>query len=107
MISFSQVLASAQGDAHELTLNVPSDWMQGRSVFGGLQAAFALRAMRVLVPDAPLRTLQTTFIAPVAASMRVRARILRQGKNATHVEARIGDDTATQAIVIGVFGIAR
>lgn len=107
MIAFSHLLASAQRDAEGLTLAVPSDWMQGRSVFGGLQAAFALRAMRVLVPDAPLRTLQTTFIAPVAASMRVRARVLRQGKNATHVEARIGDDAATQAIMIGVFGTAR
>jgi acyl-CoA thioesterase len=107
MSSFSQLLASAQRDADELTLTVPADWMQGRSVFGGLQAAFALRAMRLLVPDVPLRTLQTTFIAPVAASMRVRARILRQGKNAIHVEARIGDAAATQAIVIGVFGAAR
>lgn len=107
MTPFSQLLASAQRDADELTLSVPGDWMQGRSVFGGLQAAFALRAMRMLVPDAPLRTVQTTFIAPVAASMRVRARILRQGKNATHVEARIGDAAATQAVLIGVFGTAR
>jgi hypothetical protein len=62
--------------------------------------------MRALVPDAPLRTLQVTFIAPIAGSMRARAKVLRTGKNATHVEARIGGDD-TQAIVIGVFGTAR
>jgi hypothetical protein len=81
--------------------------MQGRSVFGGLQVAFALRAMRALVPNTPLRTLQTTFVAPVSGSMRAQARILRQGKNVTHVEARLGDDGATQAVVIGAFGSAR
>jgi hypothetical protein len=92
----------------ELRLSVPPDWMQGRSVFGGLQAAFALRAMRALVPEAPLRTLQVTFIAPVAGEMKARARILRQGKNATHVEVRLGDDeTQTQALMVGVFGTAR
>jgi len=81
--------------------------MQGRSVFGGLQAAFALRAMRELVPGVPLRTLQTTFIAPVAGEMKARARLLRQGKNAAHVEVRLGHDDETQAVMIGVFGSAR
>jgi len=81
--------------------------MQGRSVFGGLQTAFALQAMRALVPSVPLRTLQTTFIAPVSGSMHARARILRQGKNVTHVEARIGDDASPQALVVGAFGAAR
>src|SRR5262249_60793476 len=60
------------------------DWMQGRSVFGGLQAAVALAAMRTLVPDAPLRTLQMAFVAPVGArDLRARAATLRAGKSAT------------------------
>jgi acyl-CoA thioesterase len=103
----SQLLAQARLGAGTLQVEVPGDWMQGRSVFGGLQAALALRAMRTLVPETPLRTLQTTFIAPVAGVVSVQARILRTGKNATHVEARIAEGDATQAIVIGVFGTAR
>lgn len=106
-IPFSKLLASARSEDGSRAIDVPEDWMQGRSVFGGLQAAFALQAMRALVPDAPLRTLQVTFIAPVAGSMRVRARVLRTGKNATHVEAQIGSADALQALVIGVFGTAR
>ena len=82
------------------------DWMQGRSAFGGLQAAVALRAMRTLV-DAPLRTLQMTFIAPVGPGVRARARVMRAGKNATHVEARLGAEGETQALVVGVFGARR
>jgi hypothetical protein len=107
MSSLTDLLASAKHDADGLSLVVPEDWMQGRSVFGGLQVAFALQAMRRLVPDAPLRTLQTTFLAPVAGTMGVRAHILRQGKNASLVEARIGDGTATQAVIVGAFGIPR
>ncbi|HMI90134.1 MAG TPA: thioesterase family protein [Polyangiales bacterium] len=106
-IAFSKLLAGARDDDGALVLDVPADWMQGRSVFGGLQVAFALQAMRALVPQVALRTLQATFVAPVAGTMRVRARILRTGRNATHVEARIGDDSAPGAIVIAVFGSAR
>ena len=105
--SLTKLLASARDEDGARRLDVPDDWMQGRSVFGGLQVAFALQAMRELAPHAPLRTLQATFIGPVAGSVRARAQVLRTGKNATHVEARLGDDGATQTIVLGVFGTAR
>jgi acyl-CoA thioesterase len=107
MTTLSQLLASSERQSNSFQLEVPADWMQGRSVFGGLQVAFALQAMRALVPETPLRTLQTTFIGPVSGSMRAQARILRQGKNVAHVEARIGDEASPQAIVIGAFGTAR
>jgi acyl-coenzyme A thioesterase PaaI-like protein len=90
------------------SLDVTPDWLQGRTVFGGLQAALALRAMRTLVPDVPLRTLQGTFIAPVpGGNVAATARVLRTGKSATHVEARLGDGEATLALLVGVFGVAR
>jgi hypothetical protein len=106
-ISLSKLLANARSEDGSLRFDVPDDWMQGRSVFGGLQVAFALRAMRELVPQVPLRTLQAIFVAPVAGSVRARAQVLRTGKNATHVEARLGDADSTQTIVLGVFGTAR
>jgi acyl-CoA thioesterase len=82
--------------------------LQGRTLFGGLQAAIALRAMRTLAPEAPLRSLQTTFVGPVPGGrVEARARILRTGKSTTHVEARIVDGEETLALVVGVFGSAR
>lgn len=106
---FSEVMQSLKPDGDSWTTTVPEDWMQGRSVFGGLQAAFALRAMRALVPaDVPLRTLQTTFMAPVAAgAVRLRARVLRQGKSAVHVEARLEDGAQSLCLAVGVFGAGR
>jgi acyl-CoA thioesterase len=106
--TFSKLMASAKGEGGTVVLDVPADWMQGRSVFGGLQMALALRAMRTLVPASTLRTLQATFIGPVKeGAMHARAQVLRSGKNAVHVEARIVDGDVPLAIVIGVFGEAR
>lgn len=92
----------------QVSVSVPDDWMQGRSVFGGLQAGVALAAMRTLVPDMPLRTLQATFMAPPStAVLTARATVLRAGKNTMHVEARLLDGEITLGVVIGVFGASR
>ena len=90
------------------TLDVPEDWLQGRTLFGGMQAIVGLAAMRTLAPEAPLRSLQMTFLAPVPGGpVQARARVLRSGKSATHVEARIVDGDNTLALMVGVFGLPR
>lgn len=107
--SFTETLTPTAQSADSLTFTIGDDWLQGRSSFGGLQAAFALLAMRRLTGvTAPLRVLQTTFIAPVGGGpVVVTARTLRAGKSVTHVEARLmqGEDTA--CLVVGIFGAAR
>jgi hypothetical protein len=108
MISFTELLKSAAAGEGTCTIDVPEDWGMGRSTFGGLQVVLALLAMRTRVPDLPLRTLQTTFIAPVPIGpASARAQVLRTGKNTVHVEARIVNGEETLAIVIGVFGASR
>jgi hypothetical protein len=105
---FSVLLSHIQATAGESKLHVPQDWLQGRTLFGGLQAVMGLAAMRSLAPDAPLRSLQVTFLAPVPGGIvQARARILRSGKSATHVEARIVDGDNTLALMVGVFGLPR
>lgn len=105
---YSELLRGIVVDAQGASLAVPEDWMQGRSVFGGLQAAIALRAMRALVPEPPLRTFQGTFVAPVpGGTVRARAQVLRTGKSATHVEARLVDAGGTLAVFTAVFGTPR
>jgi acyl-CoA thioesterase len=105
---FSEVLDALVIRGGGGTVSVPDDWMQGRSVFGGLQTAIALRAMQSLLPEGfPLRVLQTTFVSPVDGAVRVKAALLRTGKGTIHAEARLfaGDETA--ALVVGVFGKGR
>lgn len=105
----SDLVASLAAAGNTYSTQVPDSWAQGRSLFGGLQGALMLRAMRhALGSDTPLRTLQVTFMAPVAAGeVRVSAQVLRAGKSATHVEARIYERETLGAIAIGVFGVAR
>lgn len=108
-MKFSDVLRTLQRDADGWSANVPDDWLQGRTAFGGLQAAFAVNALRSLLPSAmPLRTLQATFFAPVPAGpLRIRAEILRTGKNTVHAQARFVDGAQTLALFIAVFGTSR
>jgi len=105
---FSQLLSSAREEDGAWNATVPEDWMQGRSAFGGLQGALAVRAMRSCVaPEVPLRVLQVTFVAPAASDVAVRAQVLRAGKSATHVEARTFSGGDLSSIAIGVFGRGR
>ena len=104
----SELLSRIQALDGECTLDVPEDWLQGRTLFGGMQAIVGLAAMRSVAPAAPLRSLQVTFLAPVPGGpVTARAQILRSGKNTTHVEARIVDGDKTLALMVGVFGLGR
>jgi hypothetical protein len=106
---FTEVLDSVRGSGGDWTASVSDDWLQGRTVFGGLQAALVVRAMRgLLAGGAPLRTLQATFASPVpGGAMQMRARVLRAGKHATHVEARIVSGDETLCLATGIFGASR
>lgn len=108
-MSLAQLLESASFTENSATLDVPDTWLQGRSMFGGLQAVLGVLAMRQLIPSGtPLRTLQTTFISPIPAGpATATAQVLRSGKNATHVQAQIEQDGKPLALFIGVFGKQR
>jgi len=108
-MDYSAVLNTLMRSAEAWQATIPEDWLQGRTTFGGLQAALAVGAMRDLLgTDAPLRTLQTTFVAPLpAGALSIRARVLRAGKSATQIEAQLFDGEQIACTVLGVFGAAR
>lgn len=107
MTSFSDLLRTGVKSDDAFRIHVPEDWLQGRSAFGGLQLAFALQAMRELVPDRPLRTVQATFFSPIPPGvMQTSATLLRSGKNTSVVEARVGDGSSSATLVVAVFGNA-
>jgi acyl-CoA thioesterase len=106
---FSRVLESVVVRNGVCSPVVSDEWMQGRSVFGGLQAALAVRAMRAIVPhEVPLRVMQTTFVAPIGAgAVPMEVRALRTGKSVTHAEARCVANGETAMITVGIFGRGR
>lgn len=104
----SALVSRIHSEEGAATLDVPDDWLQGRTLFGGLQAVVGVAAMRTLAPEAPLRSLQVTFLAPVPGGpVRAVARTLRSGKSTTHVEARLVDGDSTLALMVGIFGLPR
>lgn len=107
MTSFTSLMDSALTSEGDLSVSIPEDWMQGRSAYGGLQTSLALRAMHSLVPNSPIRSLQTNFIGPLAGDVRAEARVLRSGKNTTQVEAKLFGHDGLTTQVLGVFGSPR
>ncbi|MDP1026558.1 thioesterase family protein [Sphingomonas sp. KR1UV-12] len=73
-----------------LSVAIPDNWLQGRTCYGGLSAALALHAAKRVAPDLPpLRSAQVAFVGPLSGTVRVRARLLRRGRNAAFVHAAI------------------
>jgi acyl-CoA thioesterase len=111
--TFAQVLDSLRRDGdHVFTVRVPDDWRQGRTVFGGMQVALAVRAMRgVMIADRglPLRSLQATFVGPLPANaeVRLRAEQLRVGRAATHARCDLLHDGEVVCTTVAIFGAAR
>jgi len=111
----SALLASRihHADSRRVTFNIPEDWQQGRTAFGGLISTLAVQAMRdVAGPrwDAAvsLRALQTSFIGPVdRGPVEVEVQVLREGKHVRQVQALVRQDGQTAALHLGVFGSPR
>jgi acyl-CoA thioesterase len=96
-----------QGDAWRV--DVPEDWQQGRTVFGGMQLALAVRAMRAALDrDLPLRSVQATFVGPlVGRDLQLRAEILRTGKSTSHARCDMRHQGQTGCTAVAIFGAPR
>lgn len=105
MPNFTQLMDSVELSQDCISLDISDSWTQGRTVYGGMQAAVAVRAMRQLERELPLRSLQVTFIGPVLpGSVTATATLLRQGKSTSHVQAQIVQDGKLRLTAIGIFG---
>jgi acyl-CoA thioesterase len=120
MATFSSVLGSLRIERDASSVAIPKSWGNGRTVFGGLQVALSVRAMRGALDATlgvgkghhtalPLRSLQTTFVAPVPTGtpVELRAEFLRSGRSATHARCDVRHDGALACTTVAVFGAAR
>lgn len=88
--SVSAILSDRQRHADGFDVELPGDWMQGRTAFGGLSSALALQGALDLEPDLPpLRSAQIAFIGPLSGKVRVTATKLRRGRNAAFIQADV------------------
>jgi len=109
----STLLARRTRQGSDVAFDVPEDWLQGRTSFGGLVSVFAVQAMRDAAAaswpaSVSLRALQTNFIAPVEAGIvTVAVRVLREGRNVRQVQATVQQRGEIAALMVGVFGSDR
>ncbi len=89
-MNLAETLASLVPADNGWTVTVPSDWMQGRTAYGGLSSALAHHCARLSVPDAPpLRSAQVAFVGPLAGEVTISCDLLRRGRNTAFVETKI------------------
>ncbi len=98
------MLAAARPTADGFITEIPAVWMQGRTSYGGLSSALALEAARRVGGGLPpLRSATINFIAPLAGEVMVRARLLRQGRNASWVAAEVSGEAGVGLTATFVF----
>jgi acyl-CoA thioesterase len=101
MTSFSALLEAIRATGSTYRVEIPEDWQQGRTTFGGLTAALCLAAVeRALTDLPPLRSAQFTFIGPAGGAVEMTPRLLRRGKSSVFasVELSAGGVLATHAM---------
>lgn len=105
MASFEEVITAmaARGDGWAVA---PSDdWLQGRTLYGGLSAALALRACELAVPDQPpLRSGQIAYIGPAAGEVLLQPRLIRQGKSVSFMSCDLVSGGAVALRALFAFG---
>ena len=90
MTPLHSIIAAARPTDAGFSADIPADWMQGRTSYGGLSSALALEAARRCEPDLPpLRSAQIAFIGPLAGTVTVTATKLRRGRNAAFIQADV------------------
>jgi acyl-CoA thioesterase len=84
--SLSQIIKGFDGAGDFMP---PPEWLQGRTVYGGLTAALALQAVLLDFTGAlpPLKSALISFVGPATGPLRFQTRLLRQGKSATSITA--------------------
>ncbi|WP_426264640.1 thioesterase family protein [Sphingomonas sp. PWP1-2] len=104
MTPIREILAAATPIEGGFSAQIPSDWLQGRTAYGGLSSALALHAAQGIEPDLPpLRSAQVSFIGPLSGDVRVTATKLRRGRTAAFIQADIVSDAGLGYRAVFVF----
>ncbi len=103
-MSLPQTLAAARSIEGGFAATVPENWMQGRTTYGGFSAALALVVAQRMAPDLPpLRSATVNFVGPLAGEVRVTAKVLRRGRNASWISAEVANEAGVGLTATFVF----
>lgn len=113
-MNFEQLLeiatAHAQDPIAHPSIQIPSDWGQGRTSFGGVSAALMYVAIKQKVAsDRQMRSFNCNFVGPLLTDTGfvIEVEVLREGKNATQVVAKAIQDDKVAVLCQVCFGVPR
>lgn len=110
MTHINQYLNQVRNGDAQTTYSITPDWGQGRATFGGLIGGMMYLAMRREMQDErPLYSFMLSFVAPVTTDepFTIRVEILRKGRSAIQVEAKIIQNEQVVSAALACFGTAR
>ena len=91
-----------------LIAEIPADWSQGRSAFGGLLAAIAIRGLQGAAQGRPLRSFVMDCVEPAGpGELTVDIDVLRIDKSLLHARATLAQAGHVCAVLLGAFGEGR
>ncbi len=107
-MSFQALVKGLTGVDGGVQGQIPSEWRQGRTAYGGVTTGLALEAALRTFPGLPvLRSLQMTFVGPVISDPVFRPTVLRKGRNVTTVRVDAFCEAQLVATVVFIFGASR
>lgn len=107
-MTIASLLEPITGKPGAARLESASDWMQGRTLYGGASALVAFTmAKRAFADLPPLRAAQIGFVAPVGEEIALSAQIVRQGRNVTQVRSEIHNEKGVALTAFWLFAEGR
>ena len=108
MPSLSALLNTMAPSGEGYAIEATPDWLQGRTLYGGMSAGFCLEAARLRFTDLPLlRTAHFTFAGPASGRLLVVPSLLRRGKSVAVVGVDVVAETGLAVRAVLTFGTAR
>lgn len=115
--TFTELLArvpSSLESGQVVHTQMPSDWGQGRSSFGGALTGIALAAMEAVLPRNAgeparrCRSMLVSFVGPIAAGpIELSASVVRHGRSATNVSASVAQGGSVGCSIMASFASPR
>ncbi|WOJ92889.1 thioesterase family protein [Congregibacter variabilis] len=106
-MSLRLITESIATSGSSLTTEIPPDWTQGRTGYGGLTAALCLKAAQELEPTRPLRSAFIGFVGPSSGKVTVHAEALRVGRNTSSIRSSLSSAQGPGVEALFTFSAAR
>ncbi len=90
------------------SVDLPADWLQGRTAYGGLTASLCVESALRHAPDLPpLRSAQFALVGPAGGLVHLSPEVVRRGKSSVVVSVNLDGEAGPAARSLLTFGASR